>query len=185
MTQRAFASRVWRYLKYRLYDERHFVYFAFLLDRPFPVFPAQAPLAIRCAGPEDLPRIERELFPYLGDVAEGDKRYFPLIGKEGISCFLAEEDGRLVHYSWLFTDLRHAPIMHTPLDKKKLRGGDVFIGPVFTLPSVRGRWVFPVVLQAIIEYVEQHTVARRVILFVFEKNPGAVAFFSRLGFQRL
>lgn len=178
-----FFRRVLNYARYKLYDQWHFVYFAFPLERELTLSSVPS-VALRKATSEDLPKIKQELFLYMeGD--EGDKEYFKFLGQEGIECFLVERDGILVNFTWLFTDLTHAPIMRTPLPKKKLRKGDAFIGPIFTRPDVRGLWIFPSVLAHIVDDLKGSKGIYRALVFVYDKNPGAVRFYERLGFERL
>lgn len=179
----ALAQRIYAYIKYRLYDQWKFVYFARSLAEPFPQIANQIPLTVWRADPNDLSRIEVELFPLIEKAMSNDQRYFSLLGLEGVHCFLGEKNGRMVHYSWLFTDLTHAPIMYTHFPKRKLKKGDVFIGPVFTDPQVRGAWIFPYVLSKVMEYAKQQISLKRAVLFVDGRNTGAVAFFKRFGFK--
>lgn len=181
----ALLRRMYEYVKYYFCDQWRFVYLALPLDYPFPSLPPQKELVVYIATPKDQERVEAEIFPVIESKEENDKRFFRLLRENGVVCFLAEKSGRLVHYSWVFTNLRHAPIMHTPFNKKHLRASDVFLGPVFTNPSVRGLWIFPTVLGEIIKYLKNRGEVRRVLLFVDRKNQGAVPFFKRLGFEEI
>lgn len=178
-------KKIYRYIKNIVYDQWKFIYFEFPLDQPFPIFPNRESVKFRVATIEDIERVKTELFPVIDNSIENDKRYFQLIGKKDIQCFLAEKDNKLIHYSWAFTNLSYAPIMGTPFRKSKLKERDVFVGPVFTSPKIRGAWVFPYVLMNIIHYIKKYTIANRIILFVDGRNPAAVCFFERLGFKKI
>ncbi len=180
-----FFARVCQFLRYVLYDQRRFEYFALSLTQPFPTMPTQPGIFVRIATPDDRGRIETELFPAVGKDIENDKRYSVFIGSHGVYCFIAEKDRVLVHYSWVFTDLTHAPITATPFKKNRLCPGDVFVGPVFTHPAARGLWIFPFVLGEILHFLRTQPSARRVLVFTDGRNSAAGRFYMRLGFQAL
>jgi len=173
------------YCLYHLRDKWRFVYFEYPLEREFLAFEGRELLTIKIATREDFDRIERDIFPSLVGDLEYDKRYFKLIGQEGIRCFLGEKDGKLIHYSWVFLSAFNSPIMEVPFDKTQLRKGDIFIGPVFTHLSARGLWVYPCVLSAIIRYLRQNQYGEKVLIFVDGRNAAARPFYERLGFREI
>ena len=172
------------YVQYHARSKWSFVYFEFPLERR--IFPLNGPdsVVVRIASREDLGRIRSEIFPVLDGEWRYEKRYFDLLDDPEIKCFLAEKDGKLVHYSWVFLDALRSPMRDVPFDERKLRKGDAYIGPIFTNPSARGL-IYPRVLVTILRYLKENRSADRVVLFVQGRNPSAVAFYHRLGFKAI
>lgn len=169
------------HLRYHLDDKWRFVYLQFDLSVQTVTMAPNSALTIRVATMADAARIHSELFTEMQGEQSYDKRYFDLLGRDDVLCFVAERGGRLIHYSWVFFDVGASPMVETPVDRRCLREGDVFVGPVFTVPDARG-FVYPHVLSAIIRQLQGTLGARRIVLFVYEKNQGAVAFHKRMGF---
>ena len=72
-----------------------------------------------------------------------------------------------------------------PFDKSWLQQDDGFIGPVFTSPAARGMVYLQVLIQ-ILHYLKQSGAAKRVVLFIDEKNSAAARiFYRRLGFREI
>lgn len=180
----ACVRRCGAFLRRRMLDQQGFVYFYMPMGRSHLIVPSDPTVTIRRAEIADRTRIEAELFPFVGESEENDKRYIALLGTPGVHCFVGEWDGRLVHYCWLFEDARRSPLLDTPFVQRRISDGDAYIGPAFTSPHARGRWIFPQSLSAILAYCAEKTSTRRLLLFVHKKNPGAVQFYTRLGFQR-
>ena len=172
------------YLRYHFDRKWRFVYLKYDLTAPPPSLRPNPEITVRLAGLANLPRVHTELFPDMQGEQIYDKRYFDSLGDDGIACFIAERDGRFVHYSWVFFDLGASPLAGVPLDRRCMREGDVFVGPVFTIPTARG-FVYPHVLTSIVHYLQDVPTARRIVLFVYEENPGAVAFYKRMGFTEI
>lgn len=147
----------------------------------------KSPLSImvQFAALENIARIRRELFPKLVGGLEYDKRYFQFIGSEDVKYITAEIDGELIHYSWLFLDARRSPLMQVPFHKEQFRPGDVFIGPVFTVPAARGLWVYPYVLSFIVRYLRKNRLWKSVLIFVDGRKKAACPFYKRLGFDEI
>jgi len=188
----AVEKGLWRMLgsvaQYALYyvtDRRSFVYFEFSLEQEPISLQLPDPPVARLATTADLNRINAEIFPLLTGEYEYDKRYFKLLVQEGVLCFLAEQDGKFVHYSWVFTNAEQSPLMDVPFKHSKLKAGDVYMGPVFTSPNARGTWIYPFVITKIIHYLKDYTDKKRLLLFVHGKNPSAVNFFLRMGFKKI
>lgn len=179
-----FLQVIFAYIIYHLNSKWHFVYIEFPLQQPIFSFTVKEPLLVRIATPDDMDRIKSEIFPVLEGDLSYDKRYFRLLDQPDIKCFLAEKDGKLVHYSWVFMDASSSLLMDVPFDKRKLRQGDAFIGPVFTTPNARGL-VYLHVLSVILHYLQSNEYARRALGFVDGRNPAAVSFFKRLGFTEI
>lgn len=174
-----------QYALYYVADRRSFVYFEFSLAQEPINLQLPEPLLARLATNADLDRINTEIFPLLTGEYAYDQRYFKLLGQEGVLCFLAEQYGKFVHYSWVFTNAEQSPLMDVPFRKSKLKVGDVYMGPVFTSPQARGTWIYPFVITKIIHYLKDYTDKKRLLLFVYGKNPSAVNFFLRMGFKKI
>ena len=54
--------------------------------------------------------IKEDLFPELKGEQEYDKKYFQLIGSKGVICILVKCNQKIIHYSFLFTDLELSPL---------------------------------------------------------------------------
>ena len=63
-----------RYVSHLLGEQSRFVYFVFSLDQPFPNFHLQYIGYFSLAYPKDSKRIEAELFPFITEEEENDKR---------------------------------------------------------------------------------------------------------------
>lgn len=172
------------YIIYHLHSKWHFVYLVFSLEQEIFSFNIREPISVRIATREDMTWIKSELFPYLtGDLAY-EKRYFELLDHPRIKCFLAQKDGKLVHYSWVFVDVFESPLMKLPFDKAKLKQGDAYIGPIFTCPEARG-FIYLHVLSRILCDLKENNLASRVIVLVERKSASAVSFYKRLGFREV
>ncbi|MEK7247624.1 MAG: hypothetical protein AAB092_04040 [Chloroflexota bacterium] len=172
------------FLAYHLDLKWHFVYLSFGLAQEFMRVPMTSALTVRVATPADLGRINAELFPEMTGEQTYETRYFGLLGQDDVRCFVAERDGVLVHYSWVFLNASTSPLMDTPFDRRMLREGDVYVGPVFTSPKVRG-FIYPQVLASIVRYLKEAPAATRIVLFVQGKNPAAVTYYKRLRFDEM
>jgi hypothetical protein len=179
-----FLQVLFAYLVYHLYSKWRFVYFEFSLQQPPFSFHINEPILVRIAAPDDINRIKAEIFPLLEGGSSNDKRYFRVLDQPDIKCFLAEKDEKLVHYSWVFMDASKSLLMHVPLDKRRLRQRDAFIGPVFTCPTARGL-IYLQVLSTILHYLQTNDYASRVLIFVDGGNPAAIPFYKRLGFKEI
>lgn len=172
------------YLIYQLRDKWKFKYLGFSLEQTITPFKTKEPVTVRVATPQDLGRIEAELFPFMHGEMDYEKRYFRLLGQSGVTCFLAERGGSFIHYSWVFLDAFKSPLLDVPFDKDKLRPGDSYVGPIYTVPSARGL-VYLEVLPAILSYLKHDIKARRVIVFVAGNNASGASFYERIGFREI
>lgn len=173
-------------LKNHLWTKWRFVGFCYPPEKPIFSLPATGAERIWKASSADRQRIQRELFPAMeGTEAAGDKHYFKNLGHESSPCFLAERDGQLVHYTWVFLNALRSPAMKVPLIRRNAQVGDVYVGPVFTHPKARGTWVYPAVLRAVLEFMRTVQPRARVLLVVSGDNKPGISFFTRLGFERL
>lgn len=176
----AFPARVIRYVRYHLIDKWKFVYFEFPLTKSIPQFPRPAGVISRVATAADRERVEADLFPEMtGDLAY-DRRYFEAIDADpGFKCYIAEADGRLVHYSWVRLDAAESPLASLPFGP--IRPGDSYIGPVFTSPKARGM-IYLFVLGDVLRDLKAAG-KERLLLMVDGRRPAAVGFYRRLGFS--
>lgn len=172
------------HLGYHLSHKWRFVYLEFALEKQLTPFKLKEPVAVKIAAPEHLDRIRSQIFPLLVGELSYDRRYFDLLDQPGVKCFLAEINGKLIHYSWVFLDASRSPLMDVPFSKAQLRPGDAYVGPIFTNSSFRGL-VYLQVLSVILLHLREAAHVRRVIVFVDGKNPAAVTFYKRMGFQEI
>lgn len=172
------------YFVYHLVSKWHFVYLEFALEQPVLSFKGGEGITVRIASTEDLSRIKSEIFPLLDGDLSYDRRYFDLMGHPKVKCFLAERDGKLVHYSWVFLEALNSPIMDVPFNKSKLKSGDTYIGPIFTSPAVRG-FIYLQVLSTVLHYLKENSGAKRALVLVDGRRRSAVSFYKRLGFTEI
>ena len=166
---------------YHVDSKWHFVYLQFPLSNEFSRIPASSAVSVRIAQPADMPKITDELFPVMTGEQTEETKYFDLVGHPDVRCFMAEKEGRLVHYSWVFLDAGSSPLMDTPFDGRLVCSGDAYIGPIFTAPEARG-FIYPQVLSNIVRFLKEDPAVRRIVVLVQGKNPAAVSFYKRIGF---
>jgi ribosomal protein S18 acetylase RimI-like enzyme len=176
--------KIREYIRYNLDSKWHFVYLQFELEKEFSRIPMSETLTVRVASTADTARIRSELFPEMKGEQSNEKKYFDLLGQNSVRCFVAESEGRFVHYSWVFMDAQASPMVDVPFDRRNLRPGDVYIGPIFTVPGARG-FIYPQVLSSIVRYLKECPGPTRIVLFVYGRNPAAVSFYKRLGFSEI
>ena len=177
-------DKLFCYIRYNLKDKWRFIYFELdLTADPYSLPDMGESMVVRRAQSIDISKIKNELYPYLEDTQEFDKRYIDRIGEGNINCFIAEVDNKVVHYFIVFNEATDSPLMQTPFDKQKVTKKDAYMSSTFTIPEARGKWVVPYVILSIIDYFQKETNATRALLLVHEDTPGAVGFYSRLGFE--
>jgi len=169
---------------YHVDSKWHFVYLQFPLSNEFSRIPASSAVSVRIAEPADMPKIKDELFPVMTGEQTEETKYFDLVGHPDVRCFMAEKEGRLVHYSWVFLDAGSSPLVDTPFDGRLVCGGDAYIGPIFTAPGARG-FIYPQVLSNIVRFLKEDPAVRRIVVLVQGKNPAAVSFYKRIGFSEI
>ncbi|MBU2510538.1 hypothetical protein KJ966_04340 [bacterium] len=173
-----------KYILYNLKEKWRFVYFELDLNKEiFTLPPIDGSISIRRSVREDIPRIQSELYPVFTDKQEYDKRHIVQMGNNGIECFIAEKDYKIVHYFMVFVNALKSPLIDTPFDKRKILQGDAYLGNAFTNPNCRGTWIVPHVLLEVIDFLKKTGEVKRILLLVHEGTPGAVVFFKRLGFN--
>jgi len=172
------------YLKFNFKEKWEFTYFEISLEvEPYLLPPKINSLIFRVATPEDITKIQTDIYPLLTKNQENDKRYILKIGENGIICFIAELNKKVVHYFLVFVKVHESPLMKTPFEKSKLLENDAYLGSAFTAPEVRGFWIMPNILLYILSYLRENTNASRALLLVHKNTPGAVGFYLRLGFN--
>lgn len=171
-------------LVFHLSDKWRFVYLALSLDGQSLSLKTNERITVKIAVPQDMERVQAEIFPALNAEMEYEKRYFQFIGENEIKCFLVELDGIFVHYSWVFLDATRSLLADVPFDQNNLTPSDAFVGPVFTNPTARGL-IYIHALSAIFNFLKNETNARRVIVFVDGRNTASLSFYKRLGFEEI
>jgi len=172
------------YVYYNIIDKWKFVYFELNLNKlPYSLPDKQESLVVRRVNNSDISKIQKELYPYMGKKQEYDKRYIENIDEYRYECFIAEVEGKVVHYFMVFSNAKESPLIDTPFKKEKIKENDIYLGNTFTIPSARGMWIVPHVMLDIILYYQKNSNATRALLLVHEDTPGAVGFFKRLGFN--
>lgn len=172
------------YVRYNVKEKWEFVYLEWCLDGPeFSLPEIDKSLVVRIATRDDIPRIKRDIFPLLTSKEQNDKNSFHEIEKNGLKCFIAERDNKIVHYFLVHENARESGLMKTPFDKAKVLDRDAYLVSTFTSPNSRGLWIVPHTLLRIFEYLKNNTAVSRVLVLVHKDTLGAEAFYRRLGFS--
>ena len=175
-----------RYLQHHIIEKWKFIYFEIDINEFDSKFPKDKRLKIINAERHHLDKIRKDLYPYFTHKQEFDIRYIDRVGKEGINCFLAEKNGKFIHYFMVFSEADKSPLINTSFKVKNISKKDVYLGNAFTIPSERGALVLPTVLDEIVKYLkENYKNKSRAILLVHQDTPGAEKFFSILGFKKI
>lgn len=170
-----------KFAKYHTWDKYEFVYFAARMTDKVSEFPTPASIVIREATPLDVPRIQREVFPFLVGNLEYERRYFQSIGESSsVRCYLAEVSGSIVHYSWVNLNARASVLATLPVGA--LSDNDVYIGPVFTRPDAPGA-IYPSVLTRVLRDLRALK-KDRLLLMVDGRVSALPRFYRRIGFQQ-
>ena len=126
----------------------------------------------RRAGPEDAEAYGR-------DVGTDSADTFRARLSDGTGCYVVEMDGRLVHASWVTT---------TGAWTREIRAylypppGHAYIYESFTLPSARGRGLYPFALTEICRAAVQRGLAR-VWVMVEADNNASLKAVTKAGFE--
>lgn len=178
-----FPRRLIGYIYYHLVSKKLIHNYVLDLSADHEIISLQSNAHIFRANLEQITWIKEVLFPELNDEQEYDKKYFELIGKEGVSCILVECNRKIIHYSFLFTDIKLSPLAKiSPKIVKLFAINSAFLGPVFTLQEYRG-YVFTEVLSYVLNYLIHDTKIEKLLICLYQKNPGAENFYKRLGFR--
>ena len=172
------------YIHHHLRDKWRFIYFELnLTEVNYSLPEMDESLVVKRAKHGDIKKIQDDMYPFMTTKQEFDKRYIEQIGDDGFECFVAEKNGKVVHYFMVFNNALNSPLIQTPFDEKKILPNDAYLGSAFTVPEARGIWIVPHVLLSIISYFHDKENMQRALLLVHEDTPGAVGFFKRLGFS--
>ena len=172
------------YVYNHIKEKWRFTYFELdLTKKPYSLPDIDKSTLIRRAKPADIGQIRTDLYPYMEDGQEYDKKHMECVGGGNIECFLTEKEGKLVSYFVVFKEANRSPLMKTPFQKGLLKESDAYLSSTFTVPSARGMWIVPHLLLSIIDYLQKESQATRAILLVHEDTPGAIGFYKRLGFK--
>ena len=135
----------------------------------------------RKANFTDRNKIQNDIYPYLNDYGESDKKYLEVPHIHTV--IIAEKNNKIIHYFLVFEDSNHSPLVRTPIKKKILNNNSAYLGSAFTIPSERGLWIMAYSVSYAINYLKENTNREKVFLLVHGKTPGAKDFFQRLGFK--
>jgi hypothetical protein len=182
MTFTLMCKKVINYIKYHGYSKWNFVYLSFDLTKNFIGYRIADDIQIKEASLLDIEKIKKDIFPQMIGEQEYEKKYFSLLENNKVKCFICISKGKIVHYSWVFFDIKNSPIVKTPFNTNLLREGDVYIGPIFTAKLARG-FIYPQVLSRIVASITDQGIESRIIVLVQGLNPSAVGFYKRMGFQ--
>ena len=178
------VKAVLAYARYNLKEKWRFVYLERCLSDPaFSLPEMDKSLIIRVTNREDIPKIEKDIYPLLSPNEQNDKKSFSEIGKNGLICFIAERDNKIVHYFLVHERARESGLMKTPFDKTKILDKDAYLVSTFTSPDSRGLWIVPHTLLKIFDHLKNNTAVSRVLVLVHKDTLGAEAFYRRLGFS--
>ena len=174
------------FLKYNLIDKKRFKYFAInLSDFSFSFSTKLSSLNIRIASPNDINKIKKDIYPFIGKREEYDKRFISRIGDENIIFFIMEKNNKIISYSYIFRKALESPLIKVPLKKSHLSNFDAYLGSAFTIPNERGTFIFPSILGYIIKYLLKNSKVNRLFLLVSPETAGAINFYKRLGFKEI
>jgi ribosomal protein S18 acetylase RimI-like enzyme len=174
------------YFLYQLKEKWEFVYFETKVEKtPYKLPNLDKSIVIRMAVKVDITQIKNDIYPFLTEKQENDKRYIEAIGSSNVKCFLAEKDNKLIHYSLLFENALNSPLIQTPIIKRKINSRDAYLGSVFTIPDSRGLWIVPHSILNIFSYLHKKTDTKRILAIVHKDTPGAEIFYKRLGFNEM
>ncbi len=167
------------YKNYNLYDKWDFIYMQYNLNDKKLRFGSKYDKNISIANQLDLQQIQSDIYPNMS--SRYDQRYFRFLGEKDRDCFLYDDKGKLIHYSWVFYDINKSPLASTPLGTQQFQNKVVFWGPTFTIPLARGV-IYPYIFSYIVRSLINNKKAERIVNFVYKYNPGAFRFYQTLGF---
>lgn len=174
------------YFFYHIKEKWKFIYFEVEISNFELRFPFDDKLKIIDAKKKDIEKIEKDLFPFFTYKQEYDLKFIQKIEEDGIKCFVAEKEGKFVHYFMVFTNALESPLTKTPFNKNKIMQDDIYLGSAFTVPHERGSLILPSVLKEIFKFFKKNLKSKkRALLLVHEDTLGAEKFFSILGFKKL
>jgi len=173
------------FLKYHLIDQWGQIFLELNLLNSNLSFPNQVDFILRISTKEDIPKIKSDIYPLLGDYGEYDKKYIEKIGQEGMECFIAIKDKKIVHYFFVFDSALNSPLVRAPINKKLIASNDASLGSQFTCPEFRGKSISIYSFEEILRYLETKTKATKLLTTIHKNTPGALLFHKRLGFVEI
>tara|TARA_B100000700_G_C14876886_1_gene776102 strand:- start:276 stop:929 length:654 start_codon:yes stop_codon:yes gene_type:complete len=175
-------KRVVRFKDYHLYEKWNLFYMTYNLQKQKLKFGDKYHDSIFKASVDDINKIKSDLYPSM--IEDYDVRYFKQLGRDGFDCFLCEQAGHFIHYSWIFYDLAKSPLSSTPIGIKRFCERSLFWGPTFTVPNSRGL-IYPYVFSKIVLFLRAETNFEHILICAYKGNKGAVKFYKNLGFEEL
>ncbi len=141
-------------------------------SRPTEGEPPEGPWQLRKAGPKDAE-------VYARDIGTDSAKTFISRLSEVTSCFLVEDQGLIVHSSWLTTYRAWTRELRAYVSPPP---GDAYVYESFTRPEVRGRGVYPFALKGIAEQIAGF--AETLWVMVEADNPASTRSVQKAGFER-
>ena len=130
-----------------------------------------AGLRFREAGPDDA-------VAYARDIGTDSVTTFVTRLSDDVRCFVVEEEGKLLHSSWLTTTAAWAREIARFLCPP---GGDAYVYESFTRADARGRGIYPLALAGILSAMAEEGI-RRVWVGVEETNLASRRAMEKAGF---
>ena len=184
----SFITKLFKYIKYNLKSKWGFIYLERVLDdKMFSMKINEELFSIRIAKQRDIPKIKKDIYPLLPeDDKENDGRDIEQIGtSDNLFCFIAEKEGKIIHYFLVYPSAVDSPLIKTPFSKMKIGDEASYLGSAFTIPEARGLWVVPASLSFIMQYLKNNIQAKKTYVLVHKDTLGAVEFYEKLGFCKV
>ena len=183
---KSILKKIISYFKNNFYEKWRYIYLVLNIeDFNLNSLKKDESLVITIAEKNNIKEIKKDLYPYFDTDQDYFKHYIERIGEKSFSCFLAKKGNKIVHYFLVFNNAVNSPLYKTPLRKSLYYDTDAYLGNAFTLPSARGMWILPVVMNKIMNYLSKESKIKRVLVLVHKDTPGAVGFYKRLGFKEI
>lgn len=138
---------------------------------------SRCPLEIRIGSREDIDLIV-QLLDY-ADEAFVRKRTENAFSK-GAEAFLAFNNGKIAHISWLF----YPPIVREQLMILKLKPSEAHIATCYTTAAFRGMNIYPAMLQHILRYAAEKRI-ERVYIASSPQNIASIRGIEKAGFLKV
>ena len=176
-------NKLFHYVKYNLIDKWKFIYLEQNLDdSSFNMPEMDNSIVLRIALAGDIEKIQNEMYPYMEEDQEYDKRYIDRIGDDDFKCFIALNNNVIVQYFMVFPKTTESPLVKTPFNKKNIRDDYSYLGSTFTVPEARGMWVVPISLSVILKFLRDEQKQKKVYVLVHKDTPGGKEFYVGLDF---
>jgi hypothetical protein len=176
-------NKLFHYAKYNLIDKWGFIYLEHDLDdSSFNMPEMDGSLVVRIAQVDDIEKIKNEMYPYMKEDHEYDKKFVDRIGDDDFRCFIALNDNVIVQYFMVYPRATESPLVKTPFNNKYIHDDCSYLGSTFTVPKARGMWVVPISLAVIIKFLRDEQKQKKVYVLVHKNTLGAKEFYVRLNF---